>query len=474
MLSTSQIKKEARERFAVNRFQAMLAYSVVYMVLVGIAMTGTLLAFATMQLVTGTLGTVLAIVLWWYAVVVLLAFFVMLAPFQYSMAGFYLKSYRAQKADVSAMVDGFSRYNLERGIILHVLRTLLILAFTVLLIVPGIIFALRTSMSVYLLRANPKMKPTEALKTSNKVMKGHCWQYFVLNLSFIGWMLFGIVTLFVGFIWVVPYLNTSKVVFYKRNLQGDTAVYAADTAPIDQAARAPEPQFNFTVDKSGESDQPVEAVQPAEEDLQPEPVYQEAVTPTVESAPFVASPLGDTVELDPLMPAQNDVPETEDFDLTALENFENSARTDDRKFDELAVDVQDLIEGIEPAAPTPKPTPIRRPNAEAESARRENERQRRLEEIKHDREQFVPSSRPTPQKREEPKHVVEPFVAPPRPIPPVRSTPAESHPAPKVVPPPKAASQPTPPKSEPQPTPPKRNDFDEFFGPDKLDIELDE
>ena len=120
MLSTSQIKKEARERFAVNRFQAMLAYSVVYMVVIGIAMTATLLAITVSQF-----NIVISAVLWWYGAFVLLVFFVLLAPFQYSMAGFYLKSYRAQKADVSAMLDGFSRYNLERGIILHLLRTLL-------------------------------------------------------------------------------------------------------------------------------------------------------------------------------------------------------------------------------------------------------------------------------------------------------------------------------------------------------------
>ncbi|MCI8435344.1 MAG: DUF975 family protein [Clostridia bacterium] len=432
MLSTSQIKKEARERFAVNRFQAMLAYSVVYMVVIGIAMTATLLAITVSQF-----NIVISAVLWWYGAFVLLVFFVLLAPFQYSMAGFYLKSYRAQKADVSAMLDGFSRYNLERGIILHLLRTLLALAFTILLIVPGIIFLVRTSMSVYLLRANPNLKPMQALKASNKIMKGHSGAYFVLNLSFIGWFLFGLLSLFIGFIWVVPYVNTSKVVFYKRNIQGDTSVYG---------------QKEITV-PHGDVAQPVAAPMP-----EPEPIAFAAPEPTEEPATFddvavvAPEPVLQAETFEPIIePIIEPVPQTEEQEIgvTALDNFKNSMRTDDRSFDEQALDINDLIDGKEPAFVTEQPPELN--EEEARAARREAERRERLERIKLERERFTPAERPKPMPQAQPQ---------PRP------TPAQPE-RPAVQPVEKPATPPPPKK-------PVFDDFDDLFGPDKLDIEIEE
>lgn len=205
-------KTEARERFALNRYHAMLIYGVVYTLALNIAILTTVLALINKWAI-------------WYGIVLIFLFLLMLAPFGFGMTGFYLKLYRYEKTDAFHIFDGFNKYNLERVIILRLLKFALWLAFTVLLIVPGIIFSVRTSMATYLLRANPKLKPQDALKASNRIMKTHCFKYFGLMISFAGWFLMGVLTCGLGFIWVLPYINSAKIVFYKRELQGDKTVY---------------------------------------------------------------------------------------------------------------------------------------------------------------------------------------------------------------------------------------------------------
>lgn len=51
-------------------------------------------------------------------------------------------------------------------------------------------------------------------------MKGHKTELFVLDLSFIGWWLLSIITLGIGFLWLVPYYRQTVANFY-RKLAGD-------------------------------------------------------------------------------------------------------------------------------------------------------------------------------------------------------------------------------------------------------------
>ncbi|MDE7395224.1 MAG: DUF975 family protein, partial [Clostridiales bacterium] len=211
-MQAREIRNEARERFALNRYHAMLVYGVVYTLALNIAVLTTVLFLLNRFAV-------------WYGIVLIFLFFLLLAPFGFGMTGFYVRLYRFEKVDAFHVFDGFNKYNLERVIVMRLLKFALWLAFTILLIVPGIIFSLRTCMATYILRANPKLKPQDALRASNKIMKGHCWKYFCLVLTFAGWFLMAILTLGLGFIWLAPYFNASKIVFFKREIQGDKTVY---------------------------------------------------------------------------------------------------------------------------------------------------------------------------------------------------------------------------------------------------------
>ena len=47
------------------------------------------------------------------------------------------------------------------------------------------------------------------------MMKGHKFDYFWLCLSFLGWILVGILTLGIGYLWLIPYITTASAAFYQ-------------------------------------------------------------------------------------------------------------------------------------------------------------------------------------------------------------------------------------------------------------------
>lgn len=97
------------------------------------------------------------------------------------------------------------------SILLVYLYTIL---WTLLFIVPGIIKGLAYSLTPFIVKDNPQLSPNEAINLSMKMMKGHKFDLFYLYLSFIGWILLAMLTLGIGLLWVIPYMQTSMAAFY--------------------------------------------------------------------------------------------------------------------------------------------------------------------------------------------------------------------------------------------------------------------
>ena len=71
------------------------------------------------------------------------------------------------------------------------------------------------SMTYFIMWDDARMRNMRAIKASAHLMKGHFWRYVGLCLSFIGWIILGIISLGVGFLWIVPYINTAMAHFYE-------------------------------------------------------------------------------------------------------------------------------------------------------------------------------------------------------------------------------------------------------------------
>ena len=91
----------------------------------------------------------------------------------------------------------------------------------------SIILSYAYRMVPYLLNDYPELSPREAMKISRQMMKGYKWYLFILDFSFIGWILLSIITLGIGTLFVVPYMETATALFYE-DLKAQTIVEEED------------------------------------------------------------------------------------------------------------------------------------------------------------------------------------------------------------------------------------------------------
>lgn len=86
---------------------------------------------------------------------------------------------------------------------------------SLLFIIPGIIKALEYSMVPYILAENPQISSERAFELSAKMTQGEKWKIFVLDLSFIGWRILGLLCCCVGEIFLEPYYEATFAELYQ-------------------------------------------------------------------------------------------------------------------------------------------------------------------------------------------------------------------------------------------------------------------
>jgi len=94
---------------------------------------------------------------------------------------------RGERMEYLTLFDGFSIAG--KVILLFLVEYLFIFLWSMLLIVPGIVAAFRYRFAVYNLCENPGLGVMEALAMSKRQTYGYKEQLFILDLSFLGWIL---------------------------------------------------------------------------------------------------------------------------------------------------------------------------------------------------------------------------------------------------------------------------------------------
>ena len=101
-------------------------------------------------------------------------------------------------------------------IVVTLLMGIFISLWTLLLIIPGIIAEYAYS-QVYLVKLdNPELGFMDAIKKSKELMKGYKFKYFLLKLSFIGWVILGLFTFGILYFWLAPYMSVTECNFYNK------------------------------------------------------------------------------------------------------------------------------------------------------------------------------------------------------------------------------------------------------------------
>lgn len=138
-------------------------------------------------------------------------------PLEYAMYIFFLKLIRREEmveGNVKTLFQEFQN-NWSTFVVAGVLMMLVVLLIMIpTLFIGAIIFSLAYGMVPFVIFDNPGIAPREALRQSRMMMRGHKAEFFLLQLSFIGWALLCILCP-IGFLWLSPYMYTATAHFYE-------------------------------------------------------------------------------------------------------------------------------------------------------------------------------------------------------------------------------------------------------------------
>jgi uncharacterized membrane protein len=114
---------------------------------------------------------------------------------------------RGGNASVKDISFGVSHWG--KSVVLNFVIELFVSLWSILFIIPGIVASVAYSMSWFIMADNPGMSVLAAISESKRITKGHKAELFILQLSFIGWFIFGSITLGFGYLYVYPYYFTT-------------------------------------------------------------------------------------------------------------------------------------------------------------------------------------------------------------------------------------------------------------------------
>lgn len=130
-------------------------------------------------------------------------------------AGYVLYTMGVRKGRVmpySSLFDGFTFVG--KVILLQILVGIFVFLWSLLFFIPGIVAAYRYRFALYNLCENPQLSASEALNMSKAQTRGHKWELFVLDLSFLGWNLLCGLTMGILSIWIMPYIQQTDIGYF--------------------------------------------------------------------------------------------------------------------------------------------------------------------------------------------------------------------------------------------------------------------
>ncbi len=139
----------------------------------------------------------------------------LLIPFTVSMAGFFLNAIRGFNPEWKSLYkEGIDRYG--KYFAVGFITNLFIGLWMLLFIVPGVIKAFEYAQVHYIIHDNPNLSPAQARSISRRMTDGFKSELFILELSFILWYLLAGVTCGIAVIYVMPYVQTTRAMYYEN------------------------------------------------------------------------------------------------------------------------------------------------------------------------------------------------------------------------------------------------------------------
>ena len=223
MKTPSQYRAQAREALSNQWGDAAIASLIILFVAMAISIPSVITAFKGSE--------------WGGSITTLLA--VLVLPLQYAFYISLLDRVRNSETNIVNFTITYARQHayantrfLVAGLLIMILSSLLAV---VTLGIGAIILNYAYGMVPYLLHDYPELSAREAMKISREMMRGQKWNLFVLDLTFIGWILLALCTAGVGMLFVQPYMLTARAAFYD-DLKATTIVDDTDNTTEEATA----------------------------------------------------------------------------------------------------------------------------------------------------------------------------------------------------------------------------------------------
>ena len=138
--------------------------------------------------------------------------------------------------DLNDLFAGFKEGFLG-SFLVYLMTSLFTALWSLLFVIPGIVKAYSYCMAQYIYQDDPTKDWSTCINESKEMMKGHRWQLFCLDLSFIGWAMLGFLCCCIGIVFVYPYIQVARANFYMAlkamNEPEPEAEFEAESEPVD-------------------------------------------------------------------------------------------------------------------------------------------------------------------------------------------------------------------------------------------------
>ena len=162
--------------------------------------------------------------------------FILTGPIMVGVCSYFIKLIRTgnSEEDLGAMFDGF-KTGFGDNMVTGILVTIFTFLWSLLFIIPGIVKSYSYAMAFYIRKDHPEYTATEAITKSREMMNGYKGKLFLLDLSFIGWIIVGVLCCGIGTLWVYPYMQMARAHFYEeRKAEFDPIVpHLSEDAPTE-------------------------------------------------------------------------------------------------------------------------------------------------------------------------------------------------------------------------------------------------
>ncbi len=134
-------------------------------------------------------------------------------PLQVGKSRFFLE-HRVRTSSIGTIFWPFMKPGYLNVVKTMFLQGLFIFLWSLLFIIPGIIKAYQYILAPYIMAENPDIEWRRALELSRRMTDGCKFDIFVLQISFIGWYLLGLIALVVGTLFVTTYVEATMAELY--------------------------------------------------------------------------------------------------------------------------------------------------------------------------------------------------------------------------------------------------------------------